>query len=383
MKSKRVLAISLILSMLASNVVFADQVLTSKKSYTATTQTVNSVTGEVVYQDLTVEEATKKALANSSNLKTLNETKDVTDQQNDYITFSFQYTNSDSTTAENQQTSYSIRSLNNALKQIDLTASYATDAVELQVKNYFNTIKAAQDQIDLYEEDMVIQQKNIQIAEVKKNLGLISQLEYDNTVNTYNTTVASKTDLEITIDNAFRSLNETMGTDLANRYNLILDDVEYQPLGNVDLTSKITQSVASNYNIKILKDAVDLAQYDYDTYQPIAEMTYQNQQKKNTLNEAQRSLNDAETAYRNDMSTLYNSIISYEKDYTDYTGQLDVAKSKYEVTKTQYATGQATEVDVLSAAYTVSQLEKGIDQLVRGHALMVEKFNNPDLVQLS
>ncbi len=381
MKSKRILSLTLIMAMLSANVVFADQVISSKKNYTQSTFNINSVTGEVTYIPLTVEDATTKAIAYSPTLKTLSENKVEADNSNDALTFSFEYTNNDSTNSANQQMAYNIRKLQNSLKSLDLNTQVAKDGIALNVKSLFNSIKAAQDQIDLYEQNMEIQKKNIQIAEIKMNLGLLSQLEYDNTVSTYNITEANKTNLEIEVNNSFRSLNELMGTDLNNKYDIVLDDVVYEPIGDINITNEITRAVASSVNIKTKKDELELAKYDYKTYVPTSSDIGMSDTKRNAVSQAQRDINDAETSLRQNMTTLYNNIISNEQKYTDTVSQLNVLKSQYTVIKTQYDSGKATELDVMNVEYNIAKLEAGLDQLVRGHALQIEQLNNPDLIK--
>lgn len=381
MKSKRILSLTLIMAMLSANVVFADQVISSKKNYTQSTFNVNSVTGEVTYIPLTVEDATTKAIAYSPTLKTLSENKVEADNSNDALTFSFEYTNNDSTNSANQQMAYNIRKLQNSLKSLDLNTQVAKDGIALNVKSLFNSIKAAQDQIDLYEQNMEIQKKNIQIAEIKMNLGLLSQLEYDNTVSTYNITEANKTNLEIEVNNSFRSLNELMGTDLNNKYDIVLDDVVYEPIGDINITNEITRAVASSVNIKTKKDELELAKYDYKTYVPTSSDIGMSDTKRNAVSQAQRDISDAETSLRQNMTTLYNNIISNEQKYTDTVSQLNVLKSQYTVIKTQYDSGKATELDVMNVEYNIAKLEAGLDQLVRGHALQIEQLNNPDLIK--
>lgn len=385
MKGKRIICSVLAMSMISTNCVFADQILSSKKVYTNAAQSVVvGDNGQVIYPDLTIDEATQKAIAYSPALKTIAENKEETDNSNESLTFSFHYSYDDGTVAStelNQQVAYNIRALNNALRSLDANDQIAKEGLRVSVEGLFNTIKAAQDDIALYEKDMVIQEKNIKIAEVKKNLGLMSQLEYDNTVNTYNTTVAEKQTLEITVDSAFRSLNDVMGTDLNLKYNIVLDDVEYTPLGDVNLQTSINKALLTKESIKAKKDAVDLAYYDYKTYIPISTETGQNEKKRNAYNQAQRDYETEQTNVRTNMTNLYDNIITAEKTYKDTKGSLDVLKSQYEVIKTQYELGKATEVELLTVEYNIAKAEAGIDKLVRGHKLMVEQFNNPDLIQ--
>lgn len=385
MKSKRVLSLALIMAMVSANVVFADQSLSTKKNYSASQNyLVENENGDMVYPELTIEEATKKAIDYSPTLKTLNENKKESDNSYEDTTFIFGYSFGDSTissTSSNQQMAVSIRALNNALRSISANQKIAEEGIAMNIENLFNSIKVAQDDISLHEQNMVIQEKNIKIAEVKKNLGLMSELEYNNTVNTYNTTVAEKQSLENSVESAFRSLNELMGTDLNRKYTIVLDEVEYAPMEDVDLEACISRALVSNEKIKSKKEAVDLAEYDYKTYVPISDSTGLNDTKRNAVTSAARDYETAQTDLRSNMTSLYETIRDVEQTYTDTVGTLSVLRNQHTVTKAQYELGKATETDLLTVEYNIAKAEAGLDKLIRSHKILVEQFNNSNLIQ--
>lgn len=382
MKSKRILSMTLVLTMLSANVAFADQSLSSKKNYNQNNPvSVNQVTGEVKYETLTSEQAAQKAISYSHTLKTLNETQKENDNTYDNTLRTFNDYVDTATSDVNQQLIYGVKQLNNAMRSIKANEQIATDGIYLSVDNLFNSIRAALDDIKLHEENMIIQEKDIKIAEVKRNLGLMSQLEYESTVNAYNTTKDEKESLEIAVNEAYRSLNELMGTDLEKKYELVFDEVEYEPIGDVNLESSINRALVSVESIKSKKDAVNLAEFDYKTYVPNSTQVGQSLTKKNAVYQATRDLDTAETNLRTSMTNLYDTITKLEQTYTDTKSSLDVLNSQYKVVKAQYDVGKATETDVLTVEYNIHKAEAGLDKIVRSHNVLVKQFNNPDLIQ--
>ncbi|MGN1318945.1 MAG: TolC family protein [Lachnospirales bacterium] len=385
MKFKRALSFGLIMALVSANTVFADMKLTTKKNYSqAQRNLVEKENGEMGLPTLTVEEATKKAIDYSPTLKTLSENKVESNNSYEDLNFSFAHSFADSSissTSSNQQMAYNIRALNNALRSLSANEEIAKEAIALNIESLFNSIKVAQDDIDLHEQNMVIQEKNIEIAKVKKSLGLMSEVEYNNIVNNYNTTVAEKQSLENSIESAFRSLNDAMGTNLDTKYEIVLDEVEYEPMGAVDLQSCITRALNTSENIRAKKDAADLAEYDYKTYVPVSDQTGLNDTKKNASKSAAREYETAQTELQSKMTDLYESIKDTEQTYIDTLGTLSVLKNQYDVIKAQYELGKVTEVDLLTAEYNISQVEAGIDKIVRGHKILVQQFNNPNLIQ--
>lgn len=390
MKSKRFLSLTLVLTMISANAVFADQVLSSKRNYAQDKTVINPVTGEITYESLTIDQAVDKALAYSHTIKTLDENAEKIDDNLETASRAFYYLgidNSTDTTATNNSLAYSIRYLNNTLRSLNANKEIAKQGIRLSIENVFNSIKAAEEDINLYEENLIIQDKNIKIAEVKKNLGLISQIEYDNTVTQYKTLETEKQNLEISLDNTYRSLNKIMGTDLEKRYDIVFEDEEYTVMPNTDVTMAIERALTSTEKIKAAKDALDLANYDYNVYTHTSSTAYDASQqgtyktKKNTISQASRDLDDARTSLRTSMTSIYDNIITLEQSYIDTQNTLNLLKSQYEVVKAQYDIGKATEIDVLTVEYNIHKAEAGLDKIVRNHNILVKQFNNPDLIQ--
>ncbi len=381
MKSKRVLSITLILAMFSTNVAFGDQVISAKKNYNQNNPvSVNSITGEVTYEELTAEQAAAKALSYSHTLKSLNETRSENENTYDNTLRNFNDYIDTSTTTTNQQLIYGIKQLNNSMRSLDANEKIAEDSIYLSIDNLFNNIKFALDNIELHEENMAIQEKEIAIAEVKMNLGLMSQLEYESTVTAYNTTKDEKASLEIAVEEAYRSLNELMGTDLNKKYTLVFEDAEYEPMESVNLSSSISRALSTAESIKSKEDAVSLAEFDWKTYVPDSTEVGQSLTKKNAVYQANRDLETAKTDLETAMTDLYDNIIELEQSYTDTTNSLSVLNTQYEVVKAQYETGQATEIDVMNAEYNIHQTEAALEKIVRNHSVLVKQFNNPDLI---
>lgn len=380
MKSKRVISFALALSILSANVAYADQVVYSNKSKHRDNQVVNTETGEIVNETLTAEQAAEKAITYSHTLKTLAESKGETDNSYDNTLMLFNRFVDTETTSSNQQLILGLKQLMNGMRSIDANEKIAKDGIRLNVKNVFNSIKSAEDDIKLYEENMVIQEKDIKVAEVKKNLGLISQLEYNSKVTAYNTTVSERNSLKTTLDSAYRSLNELMGVDLNKKYDLVYDEIIYTPMEKVNLQTKINQALSTAEVIKSKKDAYDIAEFDQRTYVPsgtVGEFA----EKENAVAQASRNLEDAKTKLSQSITSLYENITQAEVTYTDTVNSINLLKNQYDVIKTQYEMGKATELDVLNVEYNIHKAEAGLDKLIRGYDLMVQQFNNPDLIQ--
>lgn len=379
MKAKRIISLAAIMVLMTTSIASADQVLTTKKNYNQNNMVTDPVTGEVAYESLTVEEATQKAIANSHTLKNLSEQKEEASNSYDNNLTSFTTYIDEATSDSNQQLMLSLKQLTNSLRSIDANEEIAKESIELNIQQLFNSIKTAEANLDLYDENMVIQEKNIKVAEVKKSLGLISQLEYYSLVKTYDQTVSEKNDLEISLDSAYRSLNEAMGTDLNKKYTLVYDEIVFEPMSDTNVQTKVNQALSSAESVKSAKESVELAEFDYKTYIPTSTPGLYTS-KVNAISEASRNLEDTKTNLEQSIRNLYENIITAESTYNDTVQSLNLLKSQCDVIKTQYEAGQATEIDYLTALYNVHSAEVSLDSLVMNHDIMVKQYANPDLI---
>ena len=84
---------TLAFSMLLTSAVFADgQTLTNKRNYSFGSNVQAVQDAKYPVQDLTVDDAVTKAIANSNTIKTLKESKELAEDSQDDLTFAFSYT---------------------------------------------------------------------------------------------------------------------------------------------------------------------------------------------------------------------------------------------------------------------------------------------------
>ena len=90
----------------------------------------------------------------------------------------------------------------------------------------------------------------------------MSQSDYDAKVKDYKLAESNKETLQTSIDNAFTTLNQLMGTNANQTYNIIFDDVSYEKMPeNVNVDGKINYALAVNQTVKGKKDSADVAKY--------------------------------------------------------------------------------------------------------------------------
>jgi outer membrane protein TolC len=382
---KKIICLSLALSVLMSSNVFAvNTILPSSKKLSSSTKIVTTVTEDADASSLTIEEALAKAIANSSSLKTLDENQDL--EKTNFKNTSTSLTNYDSDD-ENGANSYldlavQYKRLATSLKNYDDSKEVTKQQLEQSIREYFIAIIEAENEIDLYEQDMAIQEQSIKIDETKLNLGLISQSEYDSAKNTYANLKSNRDTLENKLTSAYSNLNVILGKDTKTRYDISYDCDYTKEADTIVLTSVISKAQSNSYSIKQKKNAVDIAKYDLEKYSLSTSSNYSSDTrdtKEATYNKATRDYGDAIDNIEVTITNWYNSLKENEQNYADNLSSLELKKSQLSIYETKLELGTITELDLQKYKYEIASLENTVETLKYNHDLLVRKLKNPDL----
>jgi outer membrane protein TolC len=384
---KRIICFALVAAMLMSTNAFAAasivRIVPSGTKLTSASTKTETTTGAEETDALTIEAAVEKAISNSSKLKTIDENKDL--NETDFKNTSTSLTNYDSD--DNGSNNYlnlavQYKRLAISLKNYDATTAVTKKQLEQSIREYFVSIVEAQNAIELYEQNMEIQQKEIDIDEVKLKLGLISQSEYDNAVNSFNTLKSNRDTLKNNLDTAYSNLNVILGYDTKARYELEYDCDYTAELDNLNLTYIVSKAQSSSYSITQKKNAVDIAKYDYEKYSLSTANDYSSEtreEKKATYSQATRDYGDAKDTIETTITNWYNSLKETEQNYADNVATLNLKKNQLSIYEKKYELGTITELELEKYKYEISQLENTIQNLKYSHDLLVRKLQDPDL----
>lgn len=370
---------TLAFTMLLSSVSFAEgQTLSNKRDYSFGSDVQAVQDEKYPVQDLTVDQAVSKAIANSNTIKTLQESKETSEDSQDDLTFAFENTED---YASNLSLTIQMKKLRVALQQYDENTEVAKQKIDYSVRSIFYGIKEAQNGIELYNESMKVQADQLKIAEVSLKLGQMSQSEYDAKVKDYKLAESNKETLQTSIDNAYASLNELMGTNANQTYNIIFDDVAYDLMPeNVSVEGKINYALAVNQTVKSKKDSADVAKYALDRYNSQYDSTSNYKESLYSYTQASRALQDAKNSLTTSVKSNINSIKDLEQTYKDNETKLENMRSTLKVYETQLSLGQTTQIVVDAYKLSIKEIENSQQTNIYNHDLLMRQFNNPNLL---
>ena len=214
----------------------------------------------------------------------------------------------------------------------------------------------------------------------------MSQVEYNEKVTEYENLVDSKLSIQNSIDAAFRTLNQLMGESVNAKYNIIVEDMEFNAVSNeLNLNGAIATGLAVNQSLKELSDKVDLVKYTKDTYYYRA-LTGETNSDKESIDsqyaQATRGLEDAKTLLVTKINGIYDDIKNAESEYKQNTAKLRDMKEQLAVKETQLSLGKTTQIEVDAYKLSIEQLEAEIESDVRAYDLLIRQFNDSNLINL-
>ncbi len=368
---KSIIAFLLIGAMAANSVtVFAQE---ATEEYVASEDTLGFLTVLQIPEkkdaiELTLQEATQKALSRSTALKTSNMDLNISAEK-----------------LEDEENSiaggHTFEQLLNYIKQ---NASYTTsklnqqvteESVKFSLKQVYIEIINKEREIALTKMSLKTAEKELLIARTKQKLGLISEQELKNQELSYQKTLASVEQEEIAVQNAYRSLAELIGMDIDENYQLTLEPV-YEPLElKVTLDTYITSKINTDPNIKQQQINVDTATSEAKfTHASVPESATADQEADNSVAKAELTLSDQKSSLRTKLQNCYDNIIQLETSYQNNLTELETLKQQLAIAEKKYQLQQNTELEVLEAKQNVAAKESEIIGQMYEHMLLLEQF---------
>ena len=327
-------------------------------------------------ETLTVDEAVEKAINNSSSLKNISAQIDLAEDQLDV-----QYSEAMADSGDSFSSLISFIESQASLSNNKISEVVQEETVKHSMEESYINIVKAEREIALLKLSIEKSDYELGIAKVQLANGRLSQSEYNELEQSYNSAKTELENREDSLEAEYAALNILMGVaDTSKRYNLYVEAV-YEPF-NIDMP------VESYINGKVAASAsVRQAEKDYETTQQTYSMSIISNTEIGGYKSAQNSLNSAEMSYEdtkdsvyNSLYSKYNSLVENEKSYESQLNELSLLNDTLLRVQTQYASGRATYTELLQACYDVAEKENNILSGVYDHMLLCEELTNVDLM---
>lgn len=335
---------------------------------------VTPVVAEETVLELSLEDATKMALAHSTSLISQTLSTELAQEKMDDISLV-------------EVGDYSKSELLSYLQQ---AASYANSQLSRQVKEesvkyalkkaYINVINQERENA-LEKMNLQITNKELQVTRVKAELGLLSEAQWQSQQLAYENSVKQLKDNQAALESAYRSLSVLIGKDENTQYSLSLEP-EYEKLElTLTLPGYINNKIATDLNVQQQVRNVSTA----DSQERLTRVidtgsAYADQEARNSLITAELTLADTKTQLRNSLLSCYDSILALETNIALNQKELETLKQNLAIAQTKFAQQTGTQLEMDKAEAEVLAKESDITSQIYEHMLLMEQFDKSYLL---
>ena len=324
--------------------------------------------------ELTLEEATQKALTRSTTLKNNNMDLNISEQK-----------------LEDEENNIANgHTFQQLLQYIKQNADYASSKLSREVTEENVKFSLKQVYIDIInkEREIVLLEKSIQntekellITKTKSKLGLISEQELQSQLLNYQKALENVQQQQMNVQTAYQLLAKLIDVDVDKNYQLILEPV-YEPLEmELSLETYIKSKINTDPNIKQKQINLDTVTAEAKfTHSSVPDTVTADEEADNSVAKAELSLSDEKANLKTKIESCYDSIIKLETNYQNNLLELETLKQQLTITQKKYELQQNTELDVLKAEQSVAEKESEIISQIYEHMLLIEQFENSYLL---
>jgi outer membrane protein TolC len=244
------------------------------------------------------------------------------------------------------------------------------------IEQLFSSIIAAEKDVGLFDQNLKITAKDLEISAVKHKYGLISADDFAAAQTNYDKAIKSRLTKTNAISAAYIALNREMGVNLNSVWSPVLES-EYKPIGDVSIATAVSKAQNKSADLKNLASNVEMAKYKYDTLRwELDDSSNDNEEALQiALTQAERAYNDKKTSIESSVISAYSAILQTEADYDVAIADLATAQKQLETTRLQLKLGKTTALAVEKLEYQIAQQQESIRKQIVSHALKVEQFN--------
>lgn len=330
-------------------------------------------------EQLTLENAVEKAVKYASSVRNSKRELELLQKNRDEL--AEQYTNS---VYQNNQDNFSIL---NSLLQYDtnlanstLSQSVQEESVKYAMKKAYVGILDAEREIVLKKMSAANSEKELAVAEKKQQLGLITEKELETQRLSYEKSITDIENQNKSVDSSYVSLNVLLGEDTEKEYQLSLSPDYEEFVFKGDLESYINVCLSSNSNLMQKKNSLEYAEERLNRYSTADGDSYKT--LENNVSTASLAYRDAKANLEKSIRSTYDSITTLEKSYENNLKELSVLKGNLDVAEKKYELKLLTDIELENARLAVASMESTILGQIYEHMLLVEQFNNSDLLSI-
>lgn len=333
----------------------------------------------------TYEQVLEKALKNSSDLSLLEQNLELMEKQNQSLVQSLGGIVHGEMTPELPPVTYpenlytlltSVNSMTTAMGAQKYQREALEKSLAYTVMTTMESITTSEEAIKLSEKQKSIYQAKYNKANLMERLGMVSANEKLAAKTELEKYEAALTQAKIGTENSYNGLARLMGMSKPEfEINYSVEYIPYKPVKDIAEYARIKNS--TNPTIIMTKMNVENLRNSKTMSAASSSSPYSYDQTIYNISSAEAGLKALEDAGKAVIEGTYAGILSLEASIKELESTLEIAKKKLEATKTNFAQGRATRLELDEDELNVKTLENTITSSKMKHAALVYSFENP------
>lgn len=328
-------------------------------------------------QAMTVDAATERAIMRSTTINNYRDSIKVAEDQLDDVVV-FRRVSEDWNTTNNYAISY--QTLISQVDTLNERIEAEKESLRFRIETCFTNIIEAKNRLAIYDENIDLASRSLDISKKQYELGSLSKSQYDTAVQNYNSIVSGKTALENQIESNYTELNTILDYNVGAEYPVEIGEIEYTLVDPGTFNARVAAATSNaNVNIAALDRNAKVAEFALDRHSDFRSTTSRVQREADVYS-ATSALSDAKLRYEGAVKTLYDNIKLIEENYKTLNDQLTNLNNNISIYEKQYELGQITKLQLDNYYYSQKDLANSIQEALYSHYLLVKQYENPNLL---
>lgn len=252
----------------------------------------------------------------------------------------------------------------------------AKQKIEYSVKNMIYSIFELEDNIELLNKSILKQENDVQIAEVKFSLNMITKNDLESVKSTLETSRLQLESIKKSLETLKISLKQIMGFNVTEE--LLIKRPEYveKELTVEDLEKTIEDSLETNNSVLSAKLQYQQKENQYILATKTGFMLRDDKKKaKDNYSDAEFRLNNDINYIKENLRILYNQVKDKESEVKIAKEELERTRTQYEQAKVMFKVGLISRNSYLGSELAVMNAENAYKSKVKESTLLNDRFN--------
>lgn len=337
---------------------------------------------------LTYDEAVKIAISSNDMLRKIENEIDAAKNQRN--TLSSNFPPEAQTSAPYISTmAQSSSDLETLVKNKGLEYDSTLDAIRLELKNIFFSVKLHEDNMRINDRKIAHLREGVSIEMQKQKYGVASEFSVKKMQNDLDKAIKEQNVLEKEVQKHYFALNKLLGQSNVKYAKIQPIRLEYKPIDAHDSEQKIGIALSNSASVNYKKAYISSLELKKHLYPLNSEAAWligsPAPEKPARISDDITIANDDLMVQKRNLETqirnLYNNLKSMEATIKAQETQQSLLKERIRIAEVQLKAGMITKQDLEEAKLQLETMTYGIDSLKAQHSLLKLQFDNPHLIQ--